>query len=159
MKKETRDIIEKIVIWFSPIFTLIMFSFSRVAFFKSSSKFGEFSPIWANFYELLIKSDVNVFCKVIMWASLIGVIASIVLYVLSVVLKNKEKLFTKIAAITLVASTGILFFTTFGKLITDDLGISKWSDFMAPLYGLLIIYNVAVLIFVVKKDKKLDKIN
>jgi hypothetical protein len=94
-----------------------------------------------------------------MWFSLIGVISSIGIYTLSVTLKDKEKLFTKVGAITLVASTGILFFTTFGKLIKDDLGLSRWSDFMTPLYALLIIYNVSTLVYVINKYKKLDKVN
>ena len=154
MKQETKKLIEKGVIWFAPIFTLIMFALPWMCYYKEKTTYTDTYSHLYSFFNLLTK-DINLFTSIIMWVSLLGVATSVILYILGVVLKDKEKLFTKIGAIALVVSTGILFLTTFAQISGTTIltGVTKyvWVDFMTLPYGIAIVYNVASLIYLLKK--------
>lgn len=167
MNEQTKKIIEKIVIFFAPIFTIIMYSLPWMGLYKYASEGNVTIESEGTYYSCidLLKSDLNVYTKIIIWISIIGVIATIVLYILSVILKDKEKLFTKIGAITLVASVAILFLTIFAKLDATNLPggyvTYKWADFMTLEYGFVVVYSVACLIYIMhfqdkKESKKID---
>lgn len=150
MKEETKKIVLKLVIIFSPIFTLIMYALPWVSYYIHNYKGYEIVSN-ANYLELL-RSDLGVFSKIILWISLIGVISSALVYIVSAVLKDKEKLLVKISSITLVASTGILFFSSFFKASKIPNSYIL-ADFMTLPYAALIIYNVACLILIFRKTK------
>ena len=151
MKPETKKIIIKLAIIFSPIFTLIMYSLPWVSYYFHSYKSYEV-VVYANYLELL-QSNLGVFSKILLWASLIGVIVSALVYIVSGVIKEKEKLLVNIGCITLVASTGILFFSSFSKLISVAPNTYIWADFMTLPYATLIIYNIVCVYLVFKKSK------
>lgn len=158
MKQETKRLIERGVIWFAPVFTLLMFALPWMCYFKENTTGTITTDTYSRFFSFyeLLTIKVNLFTSIIMWVSLVGVISSIVLYVLGVILKEKEKLFTRIGAIVLVVSTSILFLTMFAKMTgTKTLyGVyHTWVDFMSLPYGFLMVYNVGSLIYLIKKVK------
>lgn len=159
MKLETKKLIERIVIFFSPVFTLIMFMIPSVALFKQRTEYNSSLFEHQEFVSYIeaLKINGHVFSKIIMWMSLLGVIATLVLYILSTIFKDKEKLLMKIGVIVLVIATGMLLLTTiesyFSNVSLTGAKNYSWIDFMTPLYGLLIVYNVACLIYYLKKMK------
>ena len=158
MKQETKKLIERGVIWFAPIFTLIMFALPWMCYFKENITGKITTDTYSTFFSFfdLLTVKINVFTSIIMWVSLAGVVSSIVLYILSVVLKEKEKLLTQIGAIVLVASTGILVLTVFTKISGVETlygTYHEWLDFMTLPYGLLMVYNIGGLIYFNKKIK------
>lgn len=159
MKEETKKLIEKIAIVSAPIFTLIMYLLPWVAILKYKTTYRVViaHQEYASYIEVL-KTSGNVFAKVLMYISLVGIIATITLYALSFFLKDKEKLLIKIGAMTLLASTGILFLTLIESNF-KDVSLSgavnySWVDFMTLPYALLMIYNVASLIYFIKTNKQ-----
>lgn len=162
MKKIDKKLLEKIIITCAPLFTLIMYLLPWMCIYKEQSVWKnivyESEPLYRNYFQVL-SAEGNVFAKIIMWLSLIALIVVITFYAMSYVLKDKEKQLIKVGAITLVASTGILFITVFAKMFptTTNMGgqFSAWVDFMTLPYGLLLTYNIASLIYFIKKiDKK-----
>lgn len=159
MKLETKKLIERIVIFFSPVFTLIMFMIPSVALLKQRTEYNSNLFEHQEFVSYIeaLKINGHVFSKIIMWMSLLGVIATLVLYILSTIFKDKEKLLMKIGVIVLVIATGMLLLTTiesyFSNISLTGAKNYSWIDFMTPLYGLLIVYNVACLIYYLKKMK------
>ena len=159
MKLETKKSLERIAIFFSPIFTLIMFMLPYVATIQSKTVYNNISYQNKGFasYIDVLKTEGFVFAKVIMYIALVGVISTIVLYILSTVFKDKEKLLMKIGAIVLVVSTSILVLTTIESRFENvSFAGAKnyfWVSFMTPIYGLLLVYNVASLIYYLKKVK------
>ncbi len=150
MKKETKEIIKKFAFIFSPVFTLIMYVIPYVAYYHYSYK--TINTMKNASYFNLLQSDIGVFTKVLLWASLVCVVASLVIYIASAVIKKKEKLLVNIASITLVASTGALFLFSFIKTSVGE-NVRIWADFMTFPYAALLIYNVTCLILNFKKSK------
>ena len=161
MKKINKKLLEKIIITAAPIFTLIMYLLPWMCIYKEKSIWTNLSyesdPLYRNYFDVLF-TEGNVFAKVIMWLSLVTLIVVMTVYVGSYVFKDKEKQLMKIGSITLVASTGILVITAFAKLfptITSMGGqFCSWIDFMTLPYGLLLTYNVASLIYFIKRIDK-----
>lgn len=156
MKAETKKMIEKGVLLFSPLFTIIMYLLPWMGYYKEDSTITSEYGSLHSFFELL-KFDVTTFTTIIMWLSLVGVTLSFVFYILSLIFLNKEKLFIKIAAITLVTSTCILIFSPLLKEKKEILaGVInyRWIDFMFFPYALLLIYNVGSLIYIFKNEKR-----
>lgn len=161
MKKETQKLIEKIAIVFAPVFTLIMYLLPWITMMKEKTVYHSVSTGEAKdfvSYIEVLKLDGVVFAKVLMYLSLIGLIVTITMYTLSFFLKEQEKFLIKIGAIILVVSTAILVLTSIeGNFKNEVLGgaiVYRWIDFMTPLYGLLLTYNVASLIYFVKTNKQ-----
>ena len=160
MKKIDKKLIEKLVIVAAPIFTLIMYLLPWVCIYKEQYVYkgilSEATPLYRSYFSVL-GSTGNVFAKVLMWISLVVIVVTGTFYVLSFILKEKEKQLLKIGNIVLVAATGMLVLTSIEKLIVDTniMGgeFSSWIDFMTLPYALLIVYNVASLIYLYKKNK------
>ncbi len=159
MKSETKSIIEKVFILFAPIFTFIMYFTPSVLLLKEKTVYGSTIFTYQKYgnYLDVLKSNGNVITKIIMIVSLIGVIGSLFINFSIVIFKEKEKKLMKLASIVLLVSSGILLFTNllqlFYKTSVSGARISAWVDFFTPLYGVLLVYNVAVLIYVLKKLK------
>ena len=159
MKLETKKLIERIVIFFSPVFTLIMFMLPCVALIKEKTEYNSSVYQHQEFVSYIdaLKIEGHIFSKILMWGALFGIVATLVLYILSTVFKDKEKLLMKIGVIVLVVATGMLFLTTLEGNFSDvSLAGAKsytWIDFMTPVYGILIVYNVGCLIYYLKKMK------
>ena len=160
MKLETKKIIEKIIIFFSPVFTLIMFMLPTIALVKQKTIYnsGVYEHQEYVSYIEALKINGHIFSKIIMWTSLIGVIATMILYILSTILKEKEKLLIKIGGIVLVASTGVLLVTMvesyFVNVSFTGAKNYSWIDFLTPVYGLLLAYNVISLIYYLNNISK-----
>ena len=150
MKEETKELIKKLVIVFSPVFTLIMYALPWVSYYVHNYK--SYEIVTKASYIDLLRSDLGVFTKIILWVSLVGVFASICVYIVSLVIKSKEKLLVNISSITLVASTGVLFFSSLFKS-SNVANTQIWADFMTLPYAALIIYNVVCLVLIFKKSK------
>lgn len=156
MKLETKKWIEKGVILFSPIFTLIMFFLPFMAIVNERTTFSGVvieENDYSNFFKAL-DGEANAFCKVIMYVSLVGIIVSIVLFVISQFLKNEENKLIKIALIVILVANGVLCLSSLGKHFSHEAIsgalVSNWVDFMTIPYGLLLVYNVGSLIYFVK---------
>lgn len=157
MNEITKKRLIRSLVIFSPVFTFIMYLLPWMGTYNASLSGPisiEYDPVYYSYFELL-KADFGVYTKLIMYLSLIGVCASLVLHIISVIFTDKEKLLTKIAAITLVAATSILFLSVFAKITPDYTSYAgksyKWISFMTLPYGILIVYNVASLLYVFKK--------
>ena len=155
MKKLNKQLIEKIVIVAAPVFTLIMYLLPWICMYQEKYVFRgytiEHPPFYTNYFSIL-SIEGHLFAKIIMWVSLIGILVVTTLYVMSFVLKEKEKQLLKIGNIILVASTGILFLTSLEQLSTKN-NFTSWIEFMTIPFALLISYNVATLIYLYKKNK------
>ena len=164
MKEETKKLIEKIAIVFAPVFTIIMYLLPWVTTTKEKTIYysvvTEEVTTYVSYIDVL-KLEGIVFAKVLMYLSLIGLIVTITMYVLSFFLKEQEKLLIKLGAIILVVSTAILVLTTIESNFKNEVAtgaiIYKWIDFMTPLYGLLLTYNVASLIYFIKTSERSKK--
>lgn len=159
MNPKTKKNIENITVLLAPIITLSVFLIPYVALLKEKTVYkGVFEyQEYYSFYNLL-KADINVFSKIILWISFLGVLASSILTGLSFLLKEKEENYNKLSVIVLVSSSGLLFLTNLGSLFkkTSIAGaeIYRWIDFMTIPYGLLMIFNITLLIYWIKKENK-----
>jgi len=159
MKLETKKQIEKGAMLLSPLFTISMFLLPWMGYLKQdNSLVGEMQTLYS-FFELL-KMNITILTSIILWGSLIGVVVSFVIYILSLILKEKESLLIKIASITLVVANAILILTPLSRdsneILLNVLDY-KWIDFMFIPFALSIIYSVVILIYIYKKDAKKEE--
>ena len=126
MKEETKKQLLRLGVMFAPVFTFIMYLLPWMGYYNESFEGVPsvvYDPMYYSYFDLLF-GEIGVYPKIIMWISLIGVVGSLIIYVLSSVFKDKEKLLIKIAAITLVAATGILFLISSNQVSLNlNLGI------------------------------------
>ena len=160
MKKIDKKLLEKLIIVAAPIFTLIMYLLPWVCIYKEQYIWNEImseAPQLYRSYFSVLAAEGLTFAKVIMWLSLVALVGVITIYVLSFVLKEREKQLLKIGNIILVVSTGMLVLTALENLFTTTTAtggeFSSWIDFMTIPYALLLAYNVGSLIYVYKKIK------
>lgn len=159
MKPATKKMIANVLVLMAPLFTLAMFLTPYVGLYKEKVTYNGvfYGQEYYSFYELL-KMDIGVFSKIVMWVSLLGVLASTILQGITFLKKEQEEKYNTIALIVLTASTGLLLMTDLVSLFktTSVAGaeIARWVDFMTIPYGLLIVYNITLLIYWIKKDNK-----
>ena len=156
MKLETKKAIEKGVICFSPLFTIIMFLLPWFGYVKqSNSLVGEMKELYS-FFDLF-SVNVTIISSIVLWVSLIGVIASFIAYILSFIIANKSNWFVKIASFVLPISLVILIFTPVFKYSNEILsGVVDyvWFDFMTLPYAFCLLYSIGVLIYLNKSRIK-----
>lgn len=140
MKKDVKEILKKIIIIFSPIFTMVMFALPWSVFYCQEYR-GYQTREYGSYFNLL-NSNLGVFVKVVLYVILVCVIATFSLYVLGLIVKEKEKLFNKIASIVLVSVTGVLLLLSLFKTNSNE--FKTWVDFLTLPYGLALVYNIVI---------------
>ena len=148
MKEETKVLIKKCVVLFSPVFTLIMLMLPWISIYKVSYLDGEPSLIYKTYLNGL-KMDLPLVSKIIMIVTLVGVISSLVIYLVSLFIKNREKLLVRVASFVLFSSSVLLLFCSIFR--TSFSNYKEWIDFLTIPYGLLLVYNVISVYLVYQK--------
>lgn len=148
MKEETKQIIKKVIILFSPVFSLIMLVLPWSSIFNWKFR-GATITEYKNYIELFSES-LAVFTKILLGIVLLGIFASLVLYILGLIIKDKEKILSKIASIILVSCSAFLLFFPIIKTTSNE--ATRWVSFITFPYGLMLVYNVYVAYLVNKKE-------